>query len=222
MYYVFKPDIVVWNDTLLYANLIATSANLNEFHEKWWTPQPIDNFPHGVQFAIESQAPRLDHYNTGSIYHLYSQPLLRVIREAGVAFESFPVSVVDKITGQSLPDKYELFHLLEEYPALDLDKTQFSQLGIEEIVLAKEFLESDWQLTRISQYPAIVLIHASLKDKFDELGMTGCKYTPVEEYGMTKAAIALFGHCPPLSLDSEPGFVLADGTRVASPWLKRG
>lgn len=55
------------------------------------------------------------------------------------------------------------------------------------------FLESGRQLVRVSQYRSIVLIHDRLKSRFDELGITGCRYIPIEKFSMSKMANCAFG-----------------------------
>lgn len=62
----------------------------------------------------------LDNYFTGTRFDLYSKRLISILRAAGVQFETVPATLVDRKTREPLPVAYEVFHLLEVHPALEV------------------------------------------------------------------------------------------------------
>ena len=193
MYYVFRPAIVTWRKSLLYAHIQGGRPTFPEYDPFWWDCVPQRKpFPH-FRFLVNARAPRLDNYNTGTEFDLYSARLLSLLHQAEVPFETFPATLVDRKTLQILPDQYETFHLLDESPALDEVRTVVNSRGIDKLVLTNDFLQSQKPLVRISQYRSMVLIHRKLKQKFDEWKITGCHYTHVDEYSITKLEEQVFG-----------------------------
>lgn len=192
-YYVFKPDTIVWRDKLLYAHILGGRPSFPEYDGYWWGCTPLlKPLPH-LKFTVNASAPKLDNYNTGTEFDLYTERLISAIHDANVHFESFPVTIVDQKTKQPLPERYQIFHLLQDYPAFDEQQTKVSRLGVERIVLTEEFLTSQKLLVRVKQKPNIVLIHSRLKDKLELMGITGCEYIPVDEYGMSRFEARVFG-----------------------------
>jgi hypothetical protein len=175
MYFVFEAATIPWNNTLLYAEIQGGRPDFPEYEPHWFLAQPlVKPFPR-LTFAIHAKAPKLDNYNTGTEMPLYSIRLINLLREAEVNFETFPITLIARKTKEVLPFHYELFHLLEMYPAIEKQLPRG-------LILTETCLRSKRLLFRAQEQMNLVLIHQDLKEKLEEAGITGCEYTPVQEF----------------------------------------
>jgi hypothetical protein len=179
MYYVLETDILVWRNQELFATL---PDDVPGFHPHWFECQPISPPLPVLPVRLNAKAPRPDSYATGDIMPLYSQRLLTCIAQAGVTFEQFPVSLIDRKTEQPIPDHYAFFHLLEQRPALDFEHSIFVRHHVQHLALTRECLKNAWLLFRIQERRNIVLIHQQLKERFERINISGLIYTPIGEY----------------------------------------
>jgi hypothetical protein len=121
---------------------------------------------------------------TGSIFDLYSSRVIEILSKAGVLFEFFPAHIVNQFK-QTVPNaEYRIFHLLEKYPGIDLSLSNIDDesMEIRRLVIADEYLQVKKLFFRVKGLEEIVLIHQELKELFDAHGITGCSYTPLNEY----------------------------------------
>jgi hypothetical protein len=107
-----------------------------------------------------------------------------MFEEAGVQFETFPATVVDRKTKEPVPVSYQVFHLLKVYPALHVSRATSGPPIISRVELVPE----KWQLHRRPFFRAdeshdIVLIRDDLRNHLVEKGISGCVYTLIEAYG---------------------------------------
>jgi|GEM_PF-1103892 len=186
MYFIFHCDLLKWRKGIIQA-WAARSIPYQAIKPHWWLAKPLVNpFPH-LEFLVNSQAPLLDNFFTGTTLDLYSSRLIEIIRFAGVQFETFPTTVLDVVTRKPLPYEYKLFHLLEIYPSIDWERSKLESEGlsikkIEKLVLNEKCLSSGKLLFRISEMKGKILIHQDLKAIFDKENIIGCNYIPIEQY----------------------------------------
>jgi hypothetical protein len=134
------------------------------------------------------------------VFDLYSARLIGLLGDAGVRFETFPAGMVDERTGQVVPVKYEVFHLLERYPVIDElveewnarhgykseadaggGSTATTQSSIQASFSFYEPGPDDAPgakrlMFRLDDSPQHVVVHKDLKTALEEAGITGCRY----------------------------------------------
>ena len=204
MYYVFSPQIQ-FIDELNYASAVGKMPNFLELGKEWsWRSDshlPVP-FPKTI-FSVDETIYQ-DAYKTGSIFDLHSEKLATLIRASFIKCEYFPINMVSSKSGKEIPTKYFVFHLMETYNAIDYAKSTLQEIAdpvpdfilkgrlrtgsathgknIVSLVLTEEILSSKNQLFRDSERPRLVFVHEALKQKFDEAGIQGCKYTPYIDF----------------------------------------
>ncbi len=156
-YFQLQPDYIIWKEDLLLPDWLNNYTLSLELQAAWIKEAPIESVPE-LTLLINTQAPILDNYQTGSNLNLYSAKLRRLIAPKRVQFETFPVKLVDQKTKQPLELDYQWFHLQETRSALE--DTSFSI-----------------PLFRVRENGMFVIIHKEFKAELDEAGITGCEYT---------------------------------------------
>lgn len=189
MYFVLRPKLQSWRNK----NLIASSEPLlAACKPHWWLAQPLVQKPNAFKFYIDGKAPIFDNYNCGSGIDMYSHRLVDVIDAFDIKYEAFPSTVSDKKTGKVLDLDYFAFHLLEILPAIDRSKSELvydeenpeSIAAVKKMVLSEECIEQQRLLFRPAEFFAFVLIHEKLKSEFEAHSITGCQYTPLNEFSV--------------------------------------
>lgn len=179
MYSIFNVDIRAWRNRLLQAE---PRLPLPLYQPHWWRSQPLmAPLPH-MTFAVSAKAPMLDNYWTGSIFDLYSTRLIAALCDAGVQYETFSATIVDRKMGAELPVHYEVFHLLEQEPALDMDRSDIDVGVVRKLVVSSTKLQHQRPFFRVAELRNIVMIRDDIRAAFDALGITGCRYVPIDEY----------------------------------------
>ncbi len=181
MYFVFKSEIESWRNQTIRA---IAQGEFPEFQPDWWDAQPITPKLPTTIFSINSKAPIFDVYFTGGINEPYSKKLLNILSSAGIQFETFPAIMIDRKTLQPLPLEYEVFHLLEMYPAFDMTITERGIGYIRNLTLTEECLNSKKLMFRAKESANLVLMHQDLKDILDANNITGCLYTPIDQFSV--------------------------------------
>lgn len=180
MYFVFKAAQYVWRNRILQAEI---QGEVPETHPHWWDGVPLTTPPPHLTFAVSAKGPMLDAYFTGNEFDLYSARLIGLLGEAGVQFETFPATLIDRKTKTPLAVDYAVFHLLEVHPALDVRHATKGPPVVERAKFNREKVGQHERLFFRAQEAAhIVLIHVSLKQYFNEQGITGCRYEDIEEF----------------------------------------
>jgi hypothetical protein len=181
IYFVFSAEQRSWRNRILQAE-IQLQGDFPETHPHWWDGVPLTTPPPPLTFAVSAKGPMLDNYFTGTEFDLYSERLITLLREAGVQFETFPAMLVDRKTKEPLPVRYEVFHLLEVQPALEVYRAASGPPVIERLdLIADKWMKHKRPFFRAKEAQNIVLIHETLKQQFDTVGITGCKYTIPKE-----------------------------------------
>jgi hypothetical protein len=109
-----------------------------------------------------------------------------------VQFETFPATLIDRKTKTPLAVDYAVFHLLEVHPALDMHYDTIDSSEIERAELNPAKYQPHMRpFFRDEEFANIVLIHTSLKEHFDELGITGCSYRTLEEYNDSRLPVVM-------------------------------
>jgi hypothetical protein len=173
MYSTFRTAWISFRNRDLMANF---EGSIPEYPPDWWGAKPIQKrLPH-LRFTYNHKAPLLDNINTGHL-ELYSARLIDIFASAGVLFETFPATIIDRRTGAVLSETHRLFHLLEMHPGLDRKKT-----FVNKPVISAKRMQVPLPLFRDQEFKHFVLIHRDLRAILEEQNITGCAYKPVEDY----------------------------------------
>ena len=192
-YYVFESDTLVGTEGLLYARIHPNRPDYSTIREFWHGIEPLkQDFP-DITFIINEFELKPDNYNTATVFDLYSERLISLLRLMDIKFEIFPVTLLNSNFQEIDSINYSVFRLLDEYPAFDMERSVIGQRGIEKIVLTNDFLTNRKMMARVSQHRSTVLIHSNLRQILDSHGVTGCRYTPVSKYNMKEFAAQVFG-----------------------------
>jgi hypothetical protein len=185
MYYVFDSIFLSWRNHTLWAEIEGGRPNFPEYKPYWWDAERlVEPLPY-FTFMINEKAPKPDNYQTGTEFDLYSPRLINIFREAGIKFETFPARIIDRKSKTPLAVEYEIFHLLEKGMGIDIEKSDFdidSPYDIRHLVMTEESMLADRLMFRDQKFKQLVLMHEQLKRQVEEVGITGCQYTPIEEY----------------------------------------
>lgn len=183
-YFVLHKSTLSWRNHEIYAQLDRRQWTVED-QDRLWKASPVTPAHSSFEFAVSPHAPKPDRLGTGSYVELYSHRLVACIREAGVRFETFPATLVDRKTKQPLEDQeHVVFHLMEVHPAIDWQKSDADEVtqAIRRLVLSDKCLNDQPFLFRDQIRRELVFIHSSLKERFEELAISGFEYTPVEKY----------------------------------------
>lgn len=178
MYVVVKAELRSWRNRILQAEI---QGEVPETHPHWWDGVPLTTPPPHLTFAVSAKGPMLDNYFTGTRFDLYSERLITLLREAGVQCETFPATLVDRKTKAPLPVVYEVFHLLDVYPALDVYDSDDPSI-LEAELNEKRIAQHNHPFFRVQEFKGIVLINETLRQHLDAAGIQGCQYMTIEEY----------------------------------------
>lgn len=193
MYYVLNQAVITWRNTYLQAELVNYNMYVGRGKKRHYIPVP-DTSPHWwegiplveplplLKYKINNHAPLLDTYSTGTIFDLYSQRLIAILKQENIYFEVFPAVLIESKSDKNIEDIYSMFHLLDVMPAIDMKESDISPGNIKKIVLTRECIESKRLLFRAKERRNIVLIHEELKGRLDSVGITGFSYTPIGDY----------------------------------------
>jgi hypothetical protein len=182
VYFIFRPKIMAWGKYELHAELQGGRPDWPEYEPHWWNAQPLVRPLPRFTFAINPRAPKLDNYWTGTEFDLYSRRLISILHQAGVKFETFPVTMIDHQTQEVLPVRYQIFHLLEQYAGVDIEQSDIDGPSIRKLVLNKRCLEEKPLLFRDEKQTDLVFIHQDLKVVLEKARITGCQFIPVEKF----------------------------------------
>jgi hypothetical protein len=180
MYFVFNAILESWQGALVQAKIVGKPPQTTPH---WWDCVPLNEPLPLLSFTTRQNAPMFDNYFTGTIFDIYSDKLISILRQSRVTFELFPVSMLDNLTDSPLETKYNIFHILESFSGLDrkLSDIDDDNVEIRRIVLTEECLRLRKPFFRLNEL-SLLLIHEELKATLEANQITGCSYTPLEEY----------------------------------------
>lgn len=181
MYFVFKAEIRSWREQIVHAKFLGTPPVPTPH---WWDSKPLTRPLPPLSFSVIYTAPHPDNFFTGTIFDLYSRRLISLFKDAGIRHEVFPVKLINRKTQIKTPLQYGAFHLLEIYPGLDKRTSEADEhfAEIHKVVLTKTCMKSGRLFFRLKELPEIVLIHEELKQVLESYEITGCGYTPIDEF----------------------------------------
>lgn len=191
MYYVFSSALLTWRNSYVQA---AVKGAIPVYEPHWWEGRPLAAPLPTLTFEINANTPIPDNLFTGTEFQLYSKRMIEQIEAAGVFFETFPVVLRDKKNNVLFDARYSIFHLLEVLPALDqaesdedfsryrIDRGNAAELEIRQLVLTRSNSQLNRPLFRVKENRSIVLIHSDLKTQMELIGITGCQFTPINDY----------------------------------------
>ncbi len=181
MYFIFDTELRYWHGQLVQA--LPIEKNLN-FRPHLWSETPILRPLPLLTFTLNTKAPKPDNIFVGVTLSLYSERLVTVLKQAGVSFEAFPCTLIDRKTKETLPLNYHVVHLLDVHEGVDAQKSDIDQEHriIRKLVLTEDCIKSERSFFRLKDRANLVLIHQSLKSEFERIGITGCCYIPIDEY----------------------------------------
>jgi hypothetical protein len=163
------------------ARLLTNLPGIRAIH--WWTANPLVLPTPELVFSVYPQVSRYDNYpvvTTG--IELYSQRLLTILAQAGVRFQSFPAILVDVESNAIISTNYAVFHLLECYPAIDIEQSTATHL-----ILTTAFLHHARPLFRPAEAFNRMFIRQDLRTQLQEEEITGCLYEPIEALSVAVA-----------------------------------
>jgi len=159
------------------------SANAEFLHDDpllaqvdWWSAEPLTLPLTAIPFVVSARVQLFDNYPTIETgIALYSQRLRQILTRAGVCFQAIPAPLFAVETQTLVSNDYAIVHLLECYPAIDTTKSRAGH-----IELRSSFLDQPRPLFHPSEAPTAVLISDTLRRQFEQAGITGCLYEPLE------------------------------------------
>lgn len=180
MYYVFSSTLHALNNLIIQAKL---ETSLPQITPHWWEAMALNTPLPLMTFTVKQESSLPDNLFTGTVFDLYSKRLTKVLRNLGINFETFPVVIVGP-SGEELKVNYNIFHLLEKHPCLDLERSEIDDeaLEVRKLMLNEKILLSEKLMFRIEELSQIVLVHHKLKNELDAKKITGCSYIPINEY----------------------------------------
>ncbi len=174
MYYTFSARPIKYRNTSLQAQIIG-EVPVPQPH--WWDAQPTQSAIPFMTFTYRSEVALPDNVFTGTTFDIYSPRLIKLIRDRGVNFETFPVRIISTRHEGIIAHDYQIFHLLELDDGLDLKKTLINRQVISLLRSQEPKL-----LFRDREYSQFVIIHSDLKQEMEWRGITGCSFNPILNY----------------------------------------
>lgn len=191
MYSLFRAKALEWNNALVQAVI----QQRPDYRPYWWGGEPIQPPVPEFTFEIDPSYPAPDNYWTGTEFDLYSPRLIDLLQASGISFETFPAKFIDSRTGEATSLPHRVFHLLERWPAFNLEESRIELPEIVSFVILKQRLEEPKLLFRAAELDSRVLIHDALKEKLINARITGCTFMPVESYvgGIEELRLIILG-----------------------------
>jgi hypothetical protein len=141
---------------------------------EWCNPNKPFNLP-VYTFEFDGSLLMPDNIDTGGgIFNLYSPRLVEAIRGFPVQFETFPVKIIDSVSKEILSESYVIFRLREIEACLDPKKTL-----VNKPVIAQKLMDEPKYMFRNKDLPLQVIIHKDIKDCFETLQISGCRYVEI-------------------------------------------
>ena len=127
-----------------------------------------------------------DNYENWASLNLYSEKLINLLADFGGRFETFETKLLGRKSGQELPLNYKVFRLLETHSVVDSERSDIRKLNGKtyrrHLKLKEEFVNVTKSVPIFKERFFKVLVHETLKEAIEQLGITGCKFTPLYDY----------------------------------------
>lgn len=178
-YNILRAETIYWRNQEVRAKL--QSPYDMQVAIDLWKPEPFARDPL-QEYNVNGKAPLPDLLRTGSIAWLMSERFLELLRNAGVQFEGFPVKLYDRKSRELVPKHYQLFHLLQVQPVIDLQRSNISRGDhIDQIELIP-YGEDGPVMTRDSFMASLVFVREDLREQIIAAEFTGCWWLTIEDY----------------------------------------
>jgi hypothetical protein len=192
MFWIFKNKWISYKNTDLHAKIVEVPREPID-KPLWWGNEPINDPDLKFEFLINSHAPYIDNYSTGTTFWLFSERLINIMKMMNVHFETFPTTVYDSASKEKLDLGYKVFRLLSMESAIDKEKTSYEIEKLlnfprpKNLVLNDEFMNKGIPMTRCESELDIVLIHENIKTQIEKKGITGCRFMALDGLGASMA-----------------------------------
>lgn len=103
LYFRFSRKSITWNSEAINAELQNYSDEHMKIQREWWYGKPLSTSVPMLRFAIPEDGPMPDNYWNATLFDLYSSRLTSILEKAGISHELYPVEVVGKKSGDTLP-----------------------------------------------------------------------------------------------------------------------
>jgi hypothetical protein len=136
-----------------------------------------------VTFSMANTSFFPDYLTTYTSFLLLSKKLTDILKEFQVSFELFKVRIVDKY-GIEIQHPYSLFNLLEMEDATDKEQSIINdkKAQIVKIVIKESVEKAAKPMFRFMDNPGFIAMHRNLVGTLKINRVTGCNFTPVEEF----------------------------------------
>jgi hypothetical protein len=173
-YYAMRPTILVQRNQEVFAQLEQRPPQNPE--PFWYSAQPISTPLPELVFTVAANWSLPDNLNSATEFDLYSRRLLDLLAEAGVVFETFPARLVERRARRTLGTDYAIFHLLEIDFVTPDEELAFQRAG------ERWRPALDRPMFRHRKHRELVLVREDLKKRLDAAGVTGCWYSPIQDF----------------------------------------
>jgi hypothetical protein len=187
LFYIFQAEIRSFRGKEL---VINSEPLLRACEPHWWLAQPFVTKPEVFRIILSNNAPLADNLYVSSGIDVYSETLIQLMDNFGVKFELIDTSLVFK---SGLPNseskRHKAFHLLEIEDAIDVElsdikisKSGKSIESIRKLVLKNDIFVRQPPMFRLAMAIDLVVINSQLKKSIEQTGLTGCLFTPLENW----------------------------------------
>jgi hypothetical protein len=187
-YFVLKTAPLIWKGELILAEGDLPFEFQMDLERKLIQSSSF-SLSEPVNLFLEDDVPLTDILNCNCLSHmLISKQLEEILKDYHVLFETFPVGLLSKKTGEKLPIDYSLFHLQDIRNGLDKDRsileypkhtTVFNVLKIE---LSEEIINEQPYMFREKIKKSIIYLHKTIGLALQDFGITGFKLIPVDDF----------------------------------------
>jgi len=178
-YSFLNMDWIAWRNQWVIATL-KSPFNM-QLSIDLWKPEPLAEDPQ-LEYSVNGRAPLPDLLGTGTVRWLMSKRFLDLLHRAGVLFESFPVKLYDRKSGEVVQKEFEVFHLLKVQPIVDLNRSNIKNNEHIERIELIEFGEEGPKMARDSYLGSKVFVREDLREQIISAGITGCNWDKWEDY----------------------------------------
>jgi hypothetical protein len=181
MYYVFETDLQYWRGGLIRA---IPKVGYLDFKPHWWSKSPLLQPIPNLTFEVNSNAPLVDNLFVGVHFSIFSEKLVNILKTNFIKFELFPCILQDKKSKKEVSVSYQACHLLEVYPGVDTEQSVIDQENytVTKLVLSEATYSTQRLFFRLEESMDLVVIHETMKAELEREKITGCRYTPIEEF----------------------------------------
>ena len=157
---------------------ISTSIDSLRLAESVWKLDSLDGLP-TLEFAINTTKSLPDFISSG-VFDLFSDRFIQILKNSGVLFESFPITLRTK---KATIHGYQLFHLLQIRPIVDIEKSKiYGRENIEKITLLDLEEVPEFTMIRDNFLRSNVFVRDDLVKQIHRYNISGCGWLDTEEY----------------------------------------